>query len=59
MAEEKYENKIGVAKGTPIEEAVEANFSGEGAVIGIYLAMARQAEREGYPEISEVLKSIA
>ncbi len=59
MVEEKYENKLGVAKGTSIEEAVEANFSGEGTVVGIYLAMARQAEREGYPEIAEVLKSIA
>jgi len=59
MGDKKYENQIGVTKGTPIEEAVEANFSGEGTVVGIYLAMARQAEREGYPEISDVLKSIA
>lgn len=54
-----YENKLGVAKGTPIEEVVEANFNGEAATLGLYLAMARQAEREGYPEIAEVLKSIA
>lgn len=59
MVQEKYENKIGLAKGTPIEEIVEANFSGEGAVVGIYLAMARQAEREGYPEVADGLKSIA
>jgi rubrerythrin len=59
MAERMYENKLGVAKGTPIEEVVEANFAGETAALGLYLAMARQAEREGYPEIAEVLKSIA
>jgi len=59
MVERIYENKLGVAKGSPIEEAVEANFAGEAATLGIYLAMARQAEREGYPEIAEVLKSVA
>ena len=59
MVERIYENKLGVAKGTPIEEVVEANFAGEAATIGLYLAMARQAEREGYPEIAEVLKSVA
>lgn len=59
MVQDKYENKLGVTKGTPVEEDVEANFSGEGAVVGIYLAMARQAEREGHPEIAGVLKSIA
>lgn len=59
MAERMYESKMGVAKGTPIEETVEANFTGETGVVGLYLAMARQAQREGYPEIAEVLKSIA
>jgi rubrerythrin len=59
MVERIYENKLGVAKGTSIEEVVEANFAGEAATLGIYLAMARQAEREGYPEIAEVLKSVA
>ena len=59
MVERIYENKLGVAKGTSIEEVVEANFAGEAATLGLYLAMARQAEREGYPEIAEVLKSVA
>ena len=59
MVERMCENKLGVAKGTPIEEAVEANFAGETASLGLYLAMGRQAEREGYPEIAEALKSIA
>jgi len=56
MVERMYENKLAVAKGTPIEEIVEANFAGETAALGLYLAMARQAEREGYPEIAEALK---
>lgn len=53
------ENKIGVAKGTPVEEAVEANFKGETMEVGLYLAMARQAQREGYPEVAGVLEAIA
>ncbi len=59
MAELINENKLGVAKGNLVEEAVEANFKGETAEVRLYLAMARQARREGYPEIAEVLKSIA
>ena len=53
------ENKIGITKGTPVEKAVEANFSGETTEVGLYLAMARQAEREGYPEVAQVLRAIA
>ncbi len=53
------ENKLGVTKGTPLEEAVQANIDGENFEIGWYLAAARQAQREGYPEIAEVLKTIA
>jgi len=52
-------NKLGVAKGTPVEDEVRANFRGEALEVGLYLAMARQAQREGYPEIAEVLKAIA
>jgi len=59
MAELINRNKIGVSKGTPLEDVVEANFKGETMEIGLYLAMARQAQRDGYPEIAEVLKSIA
>jgi rubrerythrin len=59
MVEGMFEIKLGVTRGSPIEEAVEANFAGEAATLGLYLAMARQAEREGYPEIAEVLKSVA
>lgn len=53
------ENRLGIAKGSAVEEAVEANFKGETAEVGLYLAMARQAQREGYPEIAVVLESIA
>ena len=53
------ENKIGIAKGTAVEEAAGNNFKGETGEVGLYLAMARQAQREGYPEIAEVLKTIA
>ena len=35
------------------------NFRGETTEVGLYLAMARQAEREGYPEVTRALKDIA
>jgi len=53
------ENMLGSAKGTAVEDAVEHNFNGETKEVGLYLAMARQAQREGFPEIAEVLKTIA
>ena len=52
-------NVIGVTKGTELEDAVEREFRGETMEVGLYLAMARQAEREGYPEIAVVLRNIA
>ena len=47
------EHVVGVAKGTPEEilEGLRANFMGECTEVGMYLAMARVAHREGYPEI--------
>ena len=59
MNELVIENQIGVAKGTEVEADVLANFKGETAEVGLYLAMARQADREGYPEVSRALKDIA
>jgi rubrerythrin len=53
------EHEMGVSKGTEIEDEVMANFKGETAEVGMYLAMARQAQREGLPEVAEVLKRIA
>ena len=47
------EHIIGVAQGAPEEiiEGLRANFIGECTEVGMYLAMARVAHREGYPEI--------
>lgn len=53
------EHQIGVAKGTEVEDSVMANFKGETAEVGLYLAMARQAQREGFPEVAGALKTIA
>lgn len=53
------EHKIGVCKGTELEKVVQANFTGETQEVGMYLAMARQAQREGFPEVGEVLTKIA
>ncbi|MDD3984669.1 MAG: ferritin family protein [Methanobacterium sp.] len=53
------EHEIGVCKGTAMEKDVKANFEGECAEVGMYLAMARLAQREGLPEVGEVLKTIA
>lgn len=55
------EHEIGVAKGCDPEiwEGLKANFEGECTEVGMYLAMARQADREGYPEIAEAFKRYA
>ena len=47
------EHVVGVAKGVDPEivEGLRANFEGECSEVGMYLAMARVAHREGYPEI--------
>ncbi len=47
------EHVLGVAKGVAPEiiEGLRANFTGECTEVGMYLAMARVAHREGYPEI--------
>ena len=47
------EHVVGVAKDVPeeIKAGLRANFEGECTEVGMYLAMARVAHREGYPEI--------
>lgn len=47
------EHVVGVAKGVDerIIEGLRANFNGECTEVGMYLAMARVAFREGYSEI--------
>ncbi|MBQ6823370.1 MAG: NADH peroxidase [Clostridia bacterium] len=48
------EHEIGITAGVPEEiiEGLRANFNGECTEVGMYLAMARAAAREGYPEIA-------
>ncbi len=47
------EHVIGVAKGVDqrIIDGLRENFQGECTEVGMYLAMARAAHREGFPEI--------
>jgi len=47
------EHVVGIAKGVDPEiiEGLRQNFTGECTEVGMYLAMARVAHREGYPEI--------
>ena len=55
------EHEIGVAKGCPEEimAGLKAHFEGECTEVGMYLAMSRQADREGYPEVAEAFKRYA
>ena len=57
------EHKLGVAleEGVPAEllKHCRATFAGECAEVGMYLAMSRQAHREGYPEIGEAFRRYA
>lgn len=47
------EHVVGIAKDVPeeIKQGLRENFNGECSEVGMYLAMARVAHREGYPEI--------
>ena len=55
------EHRIGVAKGVDerIIEGLRQNFTGECSEVGMYLAMSRVADREGYPEVAEAYKRYA
>lgn len=55
------EHVIGDGKGASKElwEGLQNHFMGECTEVGMYLAMARVAEREGYPEIAEAYKRYA
>ena len=52
---------VGVAKGVDEEilQGLRENFAGECTEVGMYIAMSRQADREGYPEVAEAYKRIA
>jgi len=55
------EHRIGIIKDVDSEiiEGLRANFIGECTEVGMYLAMGRQADREGYPEVAEAYTRIA
>ena len=49
----------GKVEDAEVMEGLRANFMGECTEVGMYLAMARVAEREGYPEVAEAYKRYA
>ncbi len=53
------EHRVGVAKDIDprVIEGLQANFMGECTEVGMYLAMSRQADREGFPEVAENVKT--
>ena len=56
------EHVLGVAKNVQDPEILDYlhnDFAGECSEVGMYLAMSRQADREGYPEIAEAFKRYA
>ncbi len=55
------EHKLGDGKveDEEIMQGLHDHFTGECSEVGMYLAMSRQAEREGYPEIAEAFKRYA
>ena len=55
------EHKIGIAQGLDPEviQGLKDNYMGECTEVGMYLAMSRQSDREGYPEIAEAFKRYA
>ena len=55
------EHVVGIAKGVDQEiiDGLRENFNGECCEVGMYLAMARVAHREGYPEIGEYWRRAA
>ena len=62
-AEKPYaaEHVVGIAAGVDPEilEGLRQNFAGECTEVGMYLAMSRVADREGYPEVAEAFKRYA
>lgn len=49
----------GIVEDKEVMEGLRANFTGECTEVGMYLAMSRAAEREGYPEVAEAYKRYA
>ncbi len=60
------EHELGSAKAIPegeegafVLQGLKDHFAGECTEVGMYLAMSRQADREGYPEVAEAFKRYA
>ena len=55
------EHKVGDGKveDKEVMDGLRAHFAGECTEVGMYLAMARVAEREGFPEVAEAYKRYA
>jgi len=55
------EHRIGVAKDVDprVLDGLRQNFAGECTEVGMYLAMSRQADREGFPEVAEAYRRYA
>ena len=55
------EHKVGDGKveDKEVMDGLRAHFAGECTEVGMYLAMSRQADREGFPEVAEAYKRIA
>lgn len=55
------EHVLGVAKhcDEEMKKDLNAHFMAEATEVGMYLAMSRQADREGYPEIAETFRRYA
>lgn len=49
----------GKVEDAEVMQGLRDNFAGECTEVGMYLAMSRQAEREGYPEIADAFKRYA
>jgi len=55
------EHVIGIGKDVDeqVLSGLKEHFTGECTEVGMYLAMSRQAEREGYPEVADAFKRYA
>ena len=51
--------KDGVVDDAEVTKGLKDHFQGECTEVGMYLAMSRVADREGYPEVAEAYKRIA
>lgn len=54
-----HEIGAGKVEDAEVMQGLRDHFAGECTEVGMYLAMSRQAEREGYPEIADAFKRYA